>query len=1543
LNEPTRIPVEKDHLRLAAELARECSSSAARERVLVSQVAALAARDYLSREFKCATTDGRSSELKFVELLDVCDFLAGVWRVEMRVALATEQQMLRAPAMPLMVGLLADFYLGAEIDRDLAELTILGFANRDGLAAADLSANGLFALLPAEDLRPFDQLPRLLRGDRAGDQAELRLYDEWQARAERIVKGVSEVLIAEGAFSEEQLRRIVAGIRDDVWRIYGERLPATGLEPLFERLFRRFGLQAPVPAPPSNPVAFQNSAEQRELSVDPETQVEFFRDDLSVGERVALYRHLLTDAESMEGHRRVRRALDHATGGKSLASPRRRERLKAMSERRARSTEIDPPNRHDQTGESQHSESIDSDYPEPDMSTITAEQFQFAIGQKFLMPGHFAQPVTLENIRLIGAGIECRVRLADGSLEETIISLEEAREIFGGGAPADATVATVNPDHLRLFVESARIRLAYAHDEYFAVSLSGIRTLPHQIEAVYLRMLPQPRLRFLLADDPGAGKTIMAGLLVKEMKLRQAIERVLILAPAPLTIQWQDEMLRWFGEEFEIVSSANDQRQLVNQWQRNSQIIASIDYAKQEDVRERVWQQDWDLVIVDEAHKCSAYTKQSDQRSPEAGKTKRYQLAEKLSEKADHILLLTATPHHGDVDRFSHFLRLIDPDLFPEPHKLQQKAAEISRDVLKLGQDCPWALRRLKEDLRDLNGQRLFPERQTQTVPFALNADEYALYKAVTAYINQYLPGGNGRQKASVALVRTVLQRRLASSSWAIHESLKRRHDRQRKLLEEIESLSPEQQAQRLAKLKGRLTDVEQDEGDLDETQRDALADQFTAAVELDHLRDEIAALHELVESARIVRDSAADSKLTALRECLKQAEFNELTEGSARLLIFTEHRDTLNYLREHLTKWGFSVCEIHGAMNVHERKKAQEVFRTSAQICVATEAAGEGINLQFCHLMINYDLPWNPTRLEQRLGRIHRIGQKRKVYCYNFVATQSEGGDPIIEGRILERLLEKLDEIRDALDGRVYDVIGEVLSINDVNLPSMIQDATLNPGSLDEKLDDLARIDPDKWRQYEEAIGIALARDKFDVNRFKRFQEENFEAEERRLMPRYVEEQFRAAARVINLRWEERADGLLRIEHVPQDLRSDRWKSAQRIGKPDASYRKITFNKDTLEKDQHFDAVLVGPGHSLYGVVDEALNERLSALAGQSAFYVDPFAVAPYRVHFFEMSIRGQDARGDQTTLYAELVAVKEENGRFEVVPAESFINLTAHPDPPDLFEAVDSRAAADFLKSTYQIEKRAEQQAKRQHFVNVCREYLQKSFDARKNAAQSRVMTLRARERNEPDVALARANAEAELEQLKRDRDSRLAGLDRLAIARTGPVRHVATAIALSPMDTVEEQMRQIEGEMATDARRASELAAEDHVIAHEARFGWLCERVGHLKIGFDIRSVSHADPQTGQRYVRRIEVKGRMRGEPIRLTTNEWLKASQLGQTYWLYVVWDPTGSAPELIKIPNPARALDHAKREIVTARMFEFSAEALFDAAQKSEETRNQNG
>jgi SNF2 family DNA or RNA helicase len=279
-----------------------------------------------------------------------------------------------------------------------------------------------------------------------------------------------------------------------------------------------------------------------------------------------------------------------------------------------------------------------------------------------------------------------------------------------------------------------------------------------------------------------------------------------------LTIQWQDEMLRWFGEPFDIIFAAMNQQQLVNPWQRSGQVIASMDYAKQDTVRERVWQQHWDLVIVDEAHKCSAYTKRYSGRSDEAEKTKRYQLAERLAHQADHLLLLTATPHHGDDDRFGHFVRLLDPDLFPEPHRLGEQACEIRRDILRMGPDCPWALRRLKEDLKDLNGRRLFPDRCAHTVTFRLNREEYDLYKAVSAYINEFLPQATGRQKHSVALTRTVFQRRLASSTRAIHESLQRRLQKQRELLEELEAMPSAHRARRLAQLQGRLADAEQDE-----------------------------------------------------------------------------------------------------------------------------------------------------------------------------------------------------------------------------------------------------------------------------------------------------------------------------------------------------------------------------------------------------------------------------------------------------------------------------------------------------------------------------------------------------------------------------------------------------------------------------------------------------------------------------------------------------------------------------------------------------------
>jgi SNF2 family DNA or RNA helicase len=1168
---------------------------------------------------------------------------------------------------------------------------------------------------------------------------------------------------------------------------------------------------------------------------------------------------------------------------------------------------------------------------------------EFPIGRRIDVPGHFAEPVVLESVRPLGDGFECRVRLSDGTPDEAILSRDEAAAVFGQQAEAPTSIKPADAESIRLLVESARIRLAYTHDRHFAVSLSGIRTLPHQIEAVYLRMLPQPRLRFLLADDPGAGKTIMAGLLIKEMRLREAIDRVLILCPAPLTIQWQDELLRWFGESFDIIFSAVDQQQLINPWHRATQVIASLDYAKQDDVRERVWSERWDIVIIDEAHKCSAYTKSSTGRGDEVEKTKRYQIAERLAVSTDHLLLLTATPHHGDDDRFSHFIRLIDSDLFPEPHRVGKQATEIRRDILRLGPDCPWALRRLKEDLRDLRGRRLFPDRHAHTVAFKLNLQEYDLYKAVTAYINQFLPQSSGRRQASVALARTVFQRRLASSTMAIFESIRRRLERQHDLLKELQELPPAQRGRRLAQLQGRLADVEREEDDLDDTERDQLADQFTFAGSLDQLRAEVAALQDLLAQARRVRDHASDSKLAALKACLERAEFRELSDGRGKLLVFTEHRDTLNYLCECLGSWGYTTCQIHGSMNPHERKRAQEQFRIEKQICVATEAAGEGINLQFCRLMINYDLPWNPTRLEQRLGRIHRIGQERDVHAFNFVASESEEGQPIVEGRILARLLEKLDQMRSVLADRVFDVIGEVLSINDMNLPDILREAAFDPRRLDDYLDQITRIDPAKLKQYEEATGIALARANVD---FSSIQQANAEAEERRLMPRYVEEHFIKASAAVGLKVEPRADGLWRIEHALADLRSDRLQAVRKLGKPETSYRKVTFRKEHLDQDQHLDAVLIGPGHALYAAVDEKLNEQLAPLVGGVAVYVDEASEAPYRMHLFEVTIRGQNSKGEQQTLHGELVAVREELSgpttgatRFSIVPPDCLLDLPPHREPPQSLAVLDPAAAADHIKCTFQMALRGRCQEERRHFVDICRDYLTRSFAARTRAAQDRVMALRAREASQPEVAIARQRAENELTDIERTRRERLAGLDRLKLVKHGPVRHVATALVLpagagegfgAPED------------LDPNVRRRIELAAEDRAVAYETARGWECERVGHQKIGFDVRSLGPADPQTGYRDpvegIRRIEVKGRTRGHPIRLTTNEWYKAAQLGDSYWLYVVWDPLNNPDsEPLIIRNPAKHLDHAKREVIAARHYDIPAQAIEAAAQAARE------
>jgi superfamily II DNA or RNA helicase len=1122
---------------------------------------------------------------------------------------------------------------------------------------------------------------------------------------------------------------------------------------------------------------------------------------------------------------------------------------------------------------------------------------QRSLGRRVSLPGFFAAPVTVEEAEPEGDVVFLRVRTAAGTLDEIPIPsdlLEQALAVDG-----EVSTRIVPAQDLFLLTEATRIRLAYAFDPYFAVSLSGIDALPHQLEAVYERMLPQTRLRFLLAHDPGAGKTIMAGLLIKELKLRGVLDRVLIVCPAPLTIQWQDELSSKFEETFEIVNSELARNTLAgNVWERFPQAITSLDFAKQPDVREGIARTPWDLVVVDEAHKCSART-----YGTEVKKTRRYELGELLSRESDRLLFLTATPHQGDVDQFQHFLRLLDEDQFV--------GINLDTEMISL-EDSPWFSRRIKEELRDFDGKRLFTERRAITQPFELSLPEKQLYDDVTEYINEYLPRqARGRRGSSIALARTVLQRRLASSLGAIEATLAARRRRFAELLEELERLPAERQEARLREL--RLIDPIDDEmesDDADEAVEEQLAFQVTAAERIGDISREIARLGELVDQTRsIPREDEA--KLAALERCLERAEFAELKDGRGKLLIFTEYRATQDYLVEHLERWGYTTCVIHGGMDAVRRKEAQRLFQAERQVCVATEAAGEGINLQFCHLMINYDLPWNPNRLEQRMGRIHRIGQTFDVTVFNFLAENT------IEGHILLRLLTKLDEIRRAMGSdRVFDVVGTLLKLNEVNVEDMLREAAYNPTKLDEFAAQIEAISMERLEEYEEATGIALATRQVDLDVVR---PKDWRSEERRLMPEYVERFFVQAAGRVKLRVEARADGLWRVEHVPERLRSPSLDAVQRFGPPQTEYRKLTFHKEHLAQDRHLDAELLSPGHALFAATVDELERQLAHARQAAAVYIDPAAREPYRLHFFELRVLGElpGGTGQPTRTipaHAELaVILEDENGAFELAPPDVLHDLTpateterSESPAPD-----EVRRAERWLQVQVSAARVAGLREQRQREVEIRREYVERSFHELIRRRRSDWMALAARVAGgEEEFTFARNEAQRQLEETERRRERKLTELRHLEVLRPGPATYIGSAVVAPVLDEAVARIARVD--------RAVEQRAVEAAMAYEREQGWEPEYIGELRdgSGFDIRSVG---PDAG---VRRIEVKGRGGTDAtVILSPNEWMQAGRHRSSYWLYVVTGCHGDELRLLRVRDPFGRLQKSAERLTVVKGF----------------------
>lgn len=777
----------------------------------------------------------------------------------------------------------------------------------------------------------------------------------------------------------------------------------------------------------------------------------------------------------------------------------------------------------------------------------------------------------------------------------------------------------------RLVSEAHRIRLAHLFDPVLAVHTSVVDPLPHQITAVYQEMLPRQPLRFLLADDPGAGKTIMAGLLMKELIARGDLQRCLVVCPGSLAEQWQDELYRRFNLPFEILTNDKLEAARTGNWfTETNLVIARLDkLSRNEDIQDKLAAPEggWDLIVCDEAHKMSATY-----FGGEVKYTKRYRLGQLLSGITRHFLLMTATPHNGKEDDFQLFMALLDGDRFEGRYRDGAHVSDVS-DLMR---------RMVKENLLKFDATPLFPERIAYTVPFKLSDLEAQLYKAVTEYVreefNRVEALANDKRAGTVGFALTILQRRLASSPEAIYQSLRRRRERLESRLRELELLKRAGEVSAILRAATPLLDDEAVD-DLDDAPDDELAaaeeqilDEATAARSIVELQAEIGTLTRLEAQALAVRNSNTDTKWRELAALVgeiftpagiadRYAE-ERPAYGSGpippptpsahqKLVLFTEHRDTLSYLEQRITTLlgrESAVVVIHGGMGRQERMKAQESFRhdPQVQVLLATDAAGEGINLQRAHLMVNYDLPWNPNRIEQRFGRIHRIGQTEVCHLWNLVADETREGDVYLT------LLDKLEEARAALGGQVFDVLGK-MQFEGRALRDLLIEA-VRYGDQPEVRARLTRVvagafNPDQIRNLLDEG--ALAHDAMDASGVHRIREDMERAEARRLQPHYVESFFLEAFSRLGGTLKQREPRRYELTHVPAPMRNrDRLVG---LGEPVLPrYERIAFEKPLVAPPGQPLAAFVSPGHPLLAAAIDLTLERHRDLLRRGAILVD-------------------------------------------------------------------------------------------------------------------------------------------------------------------------------------------------------------------------------------------------------------------------------------------------------------------------------------------------
>ena len=1111
-----------------------------------------------------------------------------------------------------------------------------------------------------------------------------------------------------------------------------------------------------------------------------------------------------------------------------------------------------------------------------------------------------AGPVTVIAVEPLGGdAISLVYRGANGLPAERMLTRADEASIEPAGA-GRAWAFDADGSDFRLAVEALRIKLAHLFDPMMAVHTSNVEPLPHQISAVYEDMLPRQPLRYVLADDPGAGKTIMAGLFIRELVMRADARRILIVAPGSLAGQWQDELHEKFGLDFEVFSRERQESSPTgNEFAEQDRLIVRLDQlARSQDYRDKLAQTWWDLIIVDEAHKLSA-----SYFGGEVKKTQRFQLGEQLGGLCRHFLLMTATPHNGKEEDFQLFLSLLDGDRFHGKFREGAHKVDVS-DLMR---------RMVKERLVKFDGTPLFPERRAYTAQFRLSDQEAALYEAVTSYVREEMNRADrldGKRKGTVGFALTILQRRLASSPEAIYQSLKRRRSRLELELEERKTLARGRRAREDAELyvarKIDLPDnLDEAEDELSPDEYEAYADQMasqaTTAQTLAELEAEIFSLKSLEEQARKVVESGSDSKWNQLSRILQDApEMRDRAGQRRKLIVFTEQRDTLNYLRARIADLlgdPEAIVIIHGGTNRDERRKVQERFRQDkdVRVLLATDAAGEGVNLQNANLMVNYDLPWNPNRIEQRFGRIHRIGQREVCHLWNLVAAGTR------EGEVFQRLFEKLEVERQALGGQVFDILGEAFegeSLKDLLIQAIrYGDRPDVRARLDQVID--GALDTAHLRRIIERN--ALVDNTLSMEHLFAIKEEMDKAQARKLQPYFLRGFFLEAFARIGGDARRREGQRYEIPHVPAVLRErDRQISDSRTPVL-PRYSRICFDKSEIHVDGKPMADLVHPAHPLMAALIDLVLDDLQRTMREGAVLLDPTdeGTDPSLLLLVDHAIREGD--GDKVRHISRRIQFVRADAGGDMRFAGWAPHLDLKPlDPADLAR-VQPLLAQPWLASG--VEARAVRHAAAmlapQHYDEV-RNRRERQVDRTRSAVQQRLT----REINYLSTQAAKLDMEVaagrqprvqpvqlrrRAEELAARLDTRNRELDAMSHVVSATPVLVGGALVV-PAGLLRQWHGQAPAPFAADAaaRSAIERRAMAAVIAHEQALGHAIRDVSADKCGWDVTAqppaVNGILPEP-----RHIEVKGRARGgDAIIVTRNEICTALNQGDKFWLAIV-------------------------------------------------------